>query len=169
MPCSAWWPLFAIEIKVFQCSRGKSVPPSQIVWRVFKSFFTRRQTDWILTYHIIIVYVIGWQRPHFDSVRIQSWFLCWNQNVCKILFEQLVRWDETKCYCCRCWQMTKEQKARCPLSRLMWTKICKKTRYIGPPGLGVFFPNDSLIWLDDPTSKLGLEADKRTLERVLPW
>lgn len=37
------------------------------------------------------------------------------------------------------------------------------------PGLGVFFPNDSLIWLDDPTSKLGLEADMRTLDRVFPW
>ena len=37
------------------------------------------------------------------------------------------------------------------------------------PGLGVFFPNDSLIWLDDPTSKLGLEAEMRTLDSVFPW
>lgn len=37
------------------------------------------------------------------------------------------------------------------------------------PGLGVVFPNDSLIWLDDPTSKLGLEADTRTRDRASPW
>lgn len=94
MLCSAWWSIFVVEIKAFQCSRDKSVPPSQIVWCVFKSFFTRRQTDWMLTYHIIIVHVIGRQRPHFDSVGIQSWFLCWNQNVCKMLFELKMRWNK---------------------------------------------------------------------------
>lgn len=37
------------------------------------------------------------------------------------------------------------------------------------PGLGVFFPNESLIWLDDPTSKFGLEADMRIRDSAFPW
>lgn len=36
------------------------------------------------------------------------------------------------------------------------------------PGLGVFFPNESLIWLDDPTSKFGLEADMRIRDSAFP-
>lgn len=41
--------------------------------------------------------------------------------------------------------------------------------FLSLPGLGVFLAKDSLSWLDDPTSKLGLNADMRTLDRVFPW
>lgn len=91
------------------------------------------------THHIIITHVVGWQRPHFDSVGIQSRFLCWKTANCLIQNSSgRVR--------------SNEHAGRVKL-----------------PGLGVFFPNDSLIWLDDPTSKFGLDADTRTLDRVFPW
>lgn len=67
-------------VRLYSAAQRKCVPPSRASQTVM-SLYIRTQKDKILTHHIIVIYVNGWQRPHFDSVGIQSRFLCWNHRL----------------------------------------------------------------------------------------